>query len=133
MGPIDRRPRYMGRIGVGVNAAPAVDRRDEREGDQIMDRQPTRVSSSEDHWVIDKKIPLAQIISFAVVVIVQSAIAVWWLSAQSARLDDLTRRMQQQESIKTAERLTTLEALLPRVESQLNRIEQKVDQIRKDQ
>lgn len=91
---------------------------------------PPRVSSSEDHWVVDKKIPLAQIISLALFLLAQSAGLVWWLSGQSAQIADLQRRTVQLESARAGERLTALEALLPRVEAQLNRMESKIDRLK---
>lgn len=93
-----------------------------------VDDKP-HVSTTEDRWVFDKKIPLASIITLGFFVIAQSAGMVWWMSAQAARLDEMNSRLVVQEQIKASDRLAALEALLPRIEAQLNRIEGKLDQI----
>lgn len=97
----------------------------------MIEEHPPRVSSSESHWVVDKKIPLATIISLAILMIGQAAGMLWWLSGQASQISDLQRRMTQQEAARAGERLTALETLLPRVESQLNRIESKLDELRR--
>ena len=90
------------------------------------------ISTAEDHWVVDKKVPLALIASFILTIIVQSALAVWWLSAQAERQEQLAQRVIALEQVRSSERLTALEALLPRIEAQLNRIETKIDNVKRE-
>ena len=94
-----------------------------------MSSDKPQVSTIEDKWSVDRKIPLALIFSIAITVIAQTGFAIWWVSGIAARVEEQNTRIVQLEQIKASERITALEALLPRVEAQLNRIEAKLDRI----
>lgn len=84
-------------------------------------------------WHLDKKVPLALILSL----IVQTAAMVWWAATLSARVDDHDRRIgqvetsgksQADESRKMSEALVRLDermagqtAILQRIEAQIAR------------
>lgn len=84
-------------------------------------------------WHLDKRVPLALILSLAV----QTGVMVWWAATLSARVDDHDRRIdrveaagktQADESRKMAEALVRLDermagqtAILQRIEAQIAR------------
>lgn len=53
---------------------------------------PDSAPSPADHWTVDKRIPLA----FVIAILIQTAGAVWWASAISARVASLEEYRQQQ-------------------------------------
>lgn len=79
------------------------------------------------HWTVDKRVPLALMFALAT----QTAAAVWWASAQSARLEQTEVRVAALEAQKAGERLAVLESRIGDVKLQLNRIEEKIDRITK--
>ena len=84
-------------------------------------------------WHLDKKVPLALILSLSV----QTAAMIWWAATLSARVDDhdrrierveITGRTQADESRKASEALVRLDermagqtAILQRIEAQIAR------------
>jgi len=75
----------------------------------------------EEHWHLDKRVPLALI--FAIVI--QTAGAFWWAS-------DISRRVANLESNQTnanllIERIVKLETVLSRLDKTLDKLERKID------
>jgi hypothetical protein len=91
------------------------------------------MSGASEPWHLDKRVPLALILSLAV----QTAAVVWWAAALSARVDDHDRRIggieaaaktQADEGRKMSEALVRLDermagqtAILQRIEAQIAR------------
>ena len=76
------------------------------------------------HWVVDKKIPLALIFTL----LVQSGLAIWWARGQVAEVDRNSERieiLEKKEEImsKLSERVLRLEITI----QQLNQVLQKLD------
>lgn len=91
--------------------------------------------SANEHWVLDKRIPLAVLIA----IIVQSGAAVWWASSMAGRvtmLETNLTRIDLQGSPITRERLVALEqskvdvqVKLQQIESGVGRMNDKLDEV----
>jgi len=75
--------------------------------------------STENHWHLDKRVPIAIIISLAV----QSAAIIWWAATMEARVNAIEAAML--AGADTSERLTRIEVILERVERRLDQQEQR--------
>ncbi|PXA84600.1 hypothetical protein DMC25_03025 [Caulobacter sp. D4A] len=72
-------------------------------------------------WRLDRQISAAVLVA----VVLQAAAALMWAGRASARIDDLTRRLEAQAPV--AERLARLEAQADATRAALVRIEAKLD------
>jgi hypothetical protein len=78
---------------------------------------------AERHWTLDKRVPLALILT----VIVQTAGVVWWASSIANTVSSQGARLVAVENQRAGERLAVLESTIGDVRAQLNRIEAKLD------
>lgn len=69
-----------------------------------------------EHWHLDKKVPLALIVT----IVVQTCAIVWWASQASARLDQLERRVE--ASAPQAERIIRVETKIEAMFESLSEI-----------
>lgn len=76
-----------------------------------------------DEWHLDKRVPLALIIT----IVLQSMCAVWWAASMQARIDGLEKMLATQEQNQT--RLARLEQVTVMQTRALDRIEDKLDRI----
>ena len=72
------------------------------------------------HWSLDRKVPLPLIVTLAVLLIGQTAVAFWWGSNQATRLEIVER--QQRDSAPQAERIIRLEEKVGVVQQGVNEI-----------
>jgi hypothetical protein len=72
------------------------------------------------HWSVDKRVPIALILTFVGTMIIQSGAVVWWASSISSRVNTLETRV---------ETMSDQRDRIIRVETILERIEKKVDRI----
>lgn len=77
------------------------------------------------HWSVDKRIPLALIIT----IIVQTVSVVWFASALWQQVQSQEARINAIEAVKMDARLVRLEEALANVRPQLDRIETKLDRL----
>lgn len=82
-----------------------------------------------DHWTIDKRVPLALILTLAGTLLAQSIVAVRWAAAIDSRQDVSDQKISALEAQRAGERLAVLEATVGDVRAQLTRIEGKLDRI----
>ena len=75
--------------------------------------------STENHWHLDKRVPIAIIISLSV----QSAAIIWWAATMEARVNAIEAAML--AGADTSERLTRIEVILERVERRLDQQEER--------
>lgn len=75
--------------------------------------------STENHWHLDKRVPIAIIVSLAV----QSAAIIWWAATMEARVNAIEAAML--AGADTSERLTRIEVILERVERRLDQQEER--------
>lgn len=73
-----------------------------------------------DHWSLDRKVPLALIVSITVLFVGQTAGIVWGLSSASTRLDILERNFEAAKP--QAERIIRLEEKVGVVQQGINEI-----------
>lgn len=73
--------------------------------------------TNENHWHLDKRVPIAIIVSLAV----QSAAIIWWAATMEARVTAIEAAML--AGADTSERLTRIEVILERVERRLDQQE----------
>ena len=77
------------------------------------------------HWMIDKKIPVALVI----VIMLQTFGAIWWAATISGRVDGMEKSQATNSSL--PERVIRLEVLAEQSRNYLDRIEKKIDNIRR--
>jgi hypothetical protein len=75
---------------------------------------------AQQHWSVDKRVPIALILTFVGTMIIQSGAVVWWASSISSRVNTLETRV---------ETMSDQRDRIIRVETILERIEKKVDRI----
>lgn len=75
--------------------------------------------STENHWHLDKRVPIAIIVALAV----QSAAIIWWAATMEARVNAIEAAML--AGADTSERLTRIEVILERVERRLDQQEER--------
>lgn len=75
--------------------------------------------STENHWHLDKRVPIAIIVSLSV----QSAAIIWWAATMEARVNAIEAAML--AGADTSERLTRIEVILERVERRLDQQEER--------
>ena len=75
------------------------------------------------HWTVDKRVPLALIVTL----VVQTAGIVWWASSMASTVAAQGQRVVALENTRAGERLAVLESTIGDVRAQLNRIEAKLD------
>lgn len=75
------------------------------------------------HWTVDRRVPLALIVTL----IVQTAGIVWWASSMASTVASQGARIVAVENQRAGERLAVLESTIGDVRAQLNRIESKLD------
>lgn len=93
-------------------------------------------------WHIDRKVPLALIGSMALFVATQTIAGVWWASSINTRLETLEARStgadaalaaliakNQDNDIAREKRISTVEAILPRVERLLEDISRQINEL----
>lgn len=78
---------------------------------------------TERHWTVDKRVPLALIVTL----VVQTAGIVWWASSMASTVASQGARIVAVENTRSGERLAVLESTIGDVRAQLNRIEAKLD------
>lgn len=49
--------------------------------------------SAVDHWTIDKRVPIATVVSIVLMMAAQTGTAVWWASAISSRVTSLEEKV----------------------------------------
>ena len=81
--------------------------------------------SKKEIWHFDKGIPLSVIF----ILILQTASAIWYLSAMSKQIEDNKHRIEIIESQRFSERLTSLESQMIDSKGSLVRIENKLDRL----
>lgn len=79
--------------------------------------------TDERHWTVDKRVPLALIVTL----VVQTAGIVWWASSMASTVAQQGQRIVAVEQVRAGERLAVLESNIGDVRGQLNRIEAKLD------
>lgn len=77
------------------------------------------------HWSVDKRIPLALILT----IVVQTVSVVWFASALWQQVQSQEARINAIEAVKMDARLVRLEEALANVRPQLDRIETKLDRL----
>ena len=87
-------------------------------------KQKRRQGDNDDPWYLDRRIPLAVILTF----MFQGGALVWYAASETAKVDDLARRMVIQESLLTGaqglpDRLTRVEEKQSAAQKSLDRIE----------
>lgn len=73
-------------------------------------------------WTIDKRVPLALI----VMLMVQTAGAIWWAATISGRVDQLEKSQRQTDESKLGERMVKVEVLVQQVVDSTQRIERQL-------
>lgn len=79
----------------------------------------------ETHWTVDKRVPLALILT----IIVQTVGVVWFAAALWQQVQAQGARIEAIESYKIDSRLVRLEEAISNVRPQLDRIETKLDRL----
>jgi hypothetical protein len=89
-----------------------------------MDRR----TNEDSHWALDKKIPIALIISM----FFQVGIAGWWISGLNSRVEQLERGADkiQIHSVQNNDEMTTVKERILKLEINLTNINTKLDEIR---
>lgn len=75
------------------------------------------------HWTLDKKIPLALIVT----IMLQTAAAIWWAASINWRVGQLEKSVDNSSSLST--RVVKLEVLMEQVKETANTIERKLDRM----
>lgn len=88
----------------------------------------TAESKEDRHWSLDRKVPLALIVSICILVVGQTGVVSWTLSNASTRLDALERKMVEQAP--QAERIIRLEEKVIRTEEKVGAVQQGVNEIK---
>lgn len=81
--------------------------------------------SDDNHWHLDKKVPIALIVTL----LCQFAAGVWFAGKMSQRQDEQERRITVMEQQNVGGRLGALEGQLSDVKAGLNRIDAKLDRL----
>ena len=81
----------------------------------------------ENHWSVDKRIPIAVVLSVLIGMFGNTAGVVWWAATSSSRLDRLEEFMAEMRS--SDARIARLEQITIMQTTTLNRIEGKVDRV----
>lgn len=74
------------------------------------------------HWTVDKRVPLALIITL----MVQTGGAIWWAATISGRVNQLEKSQQRSDDEKLGERMKVVEVLVQQVAASTDRIERQV-------
>ena len=75
------------------------------------------MTSDENHWHLDKRVPIAIIVALAA----QTAAIIWWAATMEARVSAIETTLL--ANANTSERLTRIEVILERVERRLDQQE----------
>lgn len=72
------------------------------------------------HWSVDKRVPIALILTFVGTMIIQSGAVVWWASSISSRVNTLETRVETMSDQR--DRIIKVETILERIERKVDRI-----------
>lgn len=78
----------------------------------------------QDHWTVDKRIPLALLIAL----LINIGSWVWWASDLSSRMNNVERQAETQENLK--ERVIALEIVLSRLDTTVTKLDETLDDLR---
>lgn len=78
-----------------------------------------------DHWSLDKRVPLALIVT----IVIQTVSVIWFAASLWQQVQSQDARIAAIEAIKTESRLVRVEEALANVKPQLDRIETKLDRL----
>lgn len=78
-----------------------------------------------EHWALDKKVPLAVIVT----IIIQTVAAIWWVATMDSRMAGVEARLIEIQSQRLDVRVTSMEDQNRALHVQLNRIELKLDRV----
>lgn len=84
--------------------------------------------ASANGWHVDKRIPVAQILSFLLVILIQSAVFGFWLGSLSERLSSVEQV--QEDRTPLVHRFLAMEKTVERDSAAIRRIEVKIDDMR---
>jgi hypothetical protein len=75
---------------------------------------------AQQHWSVDKRVPIALILTFVGTMIIQSGAVVWWASSISSRVNTLETRVETMSDQR--DRIIKVETILERIERKVDRI-----------